>query len=69
MSTGVEMGSLKDYYSVKAAADRIGMPYMTLHKRINRGTVAVERPGKNIVLVPRSEVERLKKEKDEATCS
>lgn len=66
MSTGVEMGSLQDYYSVKAAAEHIGMEYMALHQRIHRGTVTVERPGRNIVLIPSSEVERLKKEKDDA---
>jgi len=56
------MGSLKDFYSVRAAAKAVGMEYMALHQRIHRGTVTVERPGQNIVLVPRSEVERLKKE-------
>ena len=35
---------------------------MALHQRIHRGTVVVERPGRNIVLIPRAEVERLKKE-------
>ena len=62
LSTGVEMGSLQDYYSVRAAAAAIGIEYMTLHKRISRGTVVVERPGKNIVLIPSREVERLKRE-------
>lgn len=62
----VSIKSLQDYYSVKAAADEIGMEYMALHQRIHRGTVAVERPGRHIVLVPKLEVERLKKEKEEA---
>lgn len=62
MSTGEEMGSLQDFYSVRAAAEAIGMEYMALHQRIHRGTVIVERPGKNIVLIPIAEVERLKKE-------
>ncbi len=56
------MVSLKDYYSVKAAAEAIGIEYMALHQRIHRGTVEVERPGRNIVLIPRTEVERLKAE-------
>lgn len=56
------MSSLKDFYSVKAAAQEIGIEYMALHQRIHRGTVEVERPGRNIVLIPRAEVERLKKE-------
>lgn len=70
MSTGgSRVKSLKDYYSVKAAAEYIGMEYMALHQRIHRGTVIVERPGKHIVLIPKEEVDRLKKEKDEASCS
>lgn len=62
------MKSLKDFYSVRAAAEAIGMEYMALHKRINRGTVEVERPGTRIVLVPKSEVERLKKETRGESC-
>jgi len=54
------MGSLKDFYSVKAAAEIIGIEYMALHQRIHRGTVEVERPGDNIVLIKREEVHRLK---------
>lgn len=63
LSTGVKMGNLKDFYSVKAAAREIGIEYMALHQRIHRGTVAVERPGDHIILVPKSEVERLRGEK------
>ena len=63
MSTGGKVGSLQDYYSVRAAAKAIGIRYMALHQRIHRGTVKVERPGKNIVLIPREEVERLKGER------
>ena len=62
------MSSLQDYYTVKAAAEYIGIEYMALHQRIHRGTVTVERPGKHIVLIPKKEVERLKNEKDEAPC-
>ena len=62
------MKSLKDYYSVRAAAREIGIEYMALHQRIHRGTVSVERPDERLVLVPRSEVERLKKERDETSC-
>lgn len=57
------MSSLQDFYSVEAAAKEVGLSFMALHQRIHRGTVKVERPGKRIVLVPRSEVERLKREK------
>lgn len=62
------MKSLKDYYTVRAAAEYIGIEYLTLHQRIRRGTVEVERPGNHIVLIPKSEVERLKKEKEEGSC-
>jgi hypothetical protein len=66
LSTGGPVGSLKDFYSVRAAAREIGIEYMALHKRIHRGTVKVERPGDHIILIPASEVERLKKE--QASC-
>lgn len=59
---------LSDYYSVKAAAKYIGIEYMALHQRIHRGTVEVERPAERIVLIPKKEVERLKKEKEEGAC-
>jgi hypothetical protein len=64
LSTGGALGvkSLRDYYSVKAAAREIGIEYMALHQRIHRGSVEVERPGDRIVLISRTEVERLKKE-------
>lgn len=55
------MGSLQDYYSVKAAAKEAGLEYMALQQRIHRGTVKVERHD-HIVLVPRAEVERIKQE-------
>lgn len=58
------MGNLKDYYSVKAAASETGISYMALHQRIHRGTVQVERPSEHIILVPKSEVERLKAERN-----
>lgn len=62
------MKSLKDYYSVRAAAGAIGIEYMTLHQRIHRGQVKVDRPAPRVVLVHRSEVERLKKEREGASC-
>lgn len=61
--------SLKDFYSVKAAAAEIGIEYMALHQRIHRGTVKVERPTERMVLVHRTEVERLKKEQETPSCS
>lgn len=59
---------LKDFYSVKAAAAEIGIDYMALHQRIHRGTVDVERPGNRLVLVPKKEVERLKREQEDGSC-
>lgn len=57
------MGNLKDFSSVRAAAVEIGISYMALHQRIHRGTVQVERPSEHIILVPKSEIERLKGER------
>lgn len=54
--------SLKDFYSVRAAAVEIGIDFMALHQRIHRGTVAVERPAERIILISKEEVARLKKE-------
>lgn len=62
LSTGGPVGSLQDYYSVKSAAKEIGIEYMALHQRIHRGTVKVERPDERIILIPASEVVRLKRE-------
>lgn len=62
------MPKLSDYFSVKSAAAYIGIEYMALHQRIHRGTVEVERPADRIVLIPRKEVERLKKEKEDGSC-
>ena len=56
--------NLENFFSVKEAALYIGIEYMALHQRIHRGTVEVERPGNNIVLIPRKEAERLKAERD-----
>lgn len=41
---------------------------MALHQRIHRGTVDVERPGNRLVLVPKKEVERLKREQEDGSC-
>ena len=65
----MKANSLKDFYSVRAAAEEIGIDYMALHQRIHRGTVAVERPGERIILIRKEEVERLKNEKDNSSCS
>lgn len=62
------MPKLSDYFSVKAAAEYIGIEYMALHQRIHRGTVKVERPAERMVLIPKNEVERLKKEKEDSSC-
>lgn len=59
------MERLKDFYSVKAASRATGLKYKTLLQRIKRGKVTSERFGSQI-LVPTTEVERLKKER--ASC-
>lgn len=56
------MGSLQDFYSVKAAAEEIGIQAMTLYQRIHRGRVKHEKVSDSITLIPRAEVMRLKKE-------
>jgi hypothetical protein len=58
--------SLKDYYDVPSAAREIGIDHMALRMRIHRGTVKAERPFTRVVLIPKKEVERLKKEKEQA---
>ena len=60
--------SLSDFYSVKAAAAEIGIEYLTLHQRIHRGTVAVERPSERMILIHKDEVARLKKEQGDIAC-
>lgn len=64
----MKVNSLKDFYSVKAAAAEIGIDYMALHQRIHRGTVTVERPAERIILIRKEEVERLKKEQESSSC-
>lgn len=59
------MISLKDYYSVKAAAEEIGIKPMTLYQRIHRGTVEHQKVSDHITLIPTAEVKRLKKEQAE----
>lgn len=56
----------KDYYTVEGAADVIGISFRALHQRIYRKSVAVYRPYKRVVLVPKTEVDRLKKEMEAA---
>ncbi len=69
MSTlGVFVKRLDDYYSVDAASRATGIKYKALLQRIARGKVQAELFGR-MKLVPKSEVERLKKEKGEASCS
>lgn len=42
---------------------------MALHQRIHRGTVAVERPSERMILIHKNEVARLKKEREDGSCS
>ncbi len=60
------MSDLSKYYSVKAAADEIGMNVMALYQRIHRNKVQVEKTQGNVTLVPLAEVKRLKAERDAA---
>ena len=50
---------LDDYYSVKAAAKKAGIPYMALHQRIHRGVVPVIRLSENVVILHKDEVAKL----------
>lgn len=50
---------LEDFYSVKAAAAKAGIPYMALHQRIHRGSVKVTRLSDTIILIHKDEVARL----------
>lgn len=51
---------LSDYYSVKAAAIKAGVPYMTLHQRIHRGSVPAFRVGDRVILIHKDDVEKIK---------
>ena len=69
MSTGgILSHSLQEYVGVREAAAIIGIGYMTLHKRIHRGTVEVHRPSDRVVLIHRGEVQRLKDERKKGSC-
>lgn len=55
--------TLRDYYTVSAAATEIGIQYKTLLARIRRGKVLHEKMGDRIILVPTKEVARLKEQR------
>lgn len=55
--------TLQDYYSVKEAAEIVGLSYMALHQRIHRGSVQVNRVGERVILIHRDVVEQLKQPK------
>lgn len=51
---------LQDYYSVKAAAKKAKVPYMTLYQRIHRGLVPVERISEKLILIHKDDVAKIK---------
>lgn len=62
------MKKLSDYYTVEAASAATGIKYKALLQRIARGKVRHEELGR-MKLVPKDEVDRLKKERNEVRCS
>lgn len=53
---------LSDQYTIKEAAAEIGLEHKTLWARVSRGIVKAEKLGGYLWLIPKEEVDRLKKE-------